>query len=124
MVELYSDKYGKMMAYSEYNRTREQYELTVFLKTPIHLYDFVDYVPEGWGTRYKDGKPGEKVWSNEYIGDKIYSYPRNMRFDFVYDAEDITLELLEGLISKEFEEALEEDDGKVGFTMIMKRKGN
>lgn len=113
-----SPKYGEVHAFVEYLPRCERYELTVFLKLPVHLYDFVDYQPAGKHTTYhSDGRVTEG-YHEERVGTQILP-SMTIRLDFDWSADPLTEEAVEGMIDEEFRNTIENYDGVVHFEKII-----
>lgn len=119
-VRLDTEKYGPTVVYCTPRPARECYSVTIYVKSPLHLYDFVQYRSSGWGWMTN---PRERVWMEEYEGEDIFTKPINMRFDLDFDTEPVlTEEFVTRELDKIFQESIEEYDGVVGFEKIVRVK--
>lgn len=117
-LDFVDEKYGRIVVYSDYSQQRGIHEWTVFMKSPVHLYDIVDYTPAGkHTTRHSDGRV-EEGWHDEYVGQRVWEYPRNWRLDFECE-EPPTKEAVVQAIDEDIKDSIENYDGVVTFEKII-----
>jgi len=115
-----SPKYKRVIAHLFHNVGRNQHELTIWLKAPVHLYDIVWYSPPGPFTRYVDGKKVEEGYKEEETQGTIpYTTPFNMRLDVEVEKADLTEEWVDSQIDEHFRESIEECDGDIGLYKVI-----
>lgn len=117
-LEFKDEKYGVVMVYWEYRQKRNTYEWTVFMKMPVHLYDFVSHTPAGKHTTYYSDGRVEEGYHEESTGTQVYKNPRNWRLDFERD-EIPTPESVVQAIDDDLTDCIENFDGVVHFEKII-----